>query len=219
MGFMKRLGIIAAGHSTKEGADWLFDYFIYPLVTAGCLVLAGYLFGADKATTIGPLLSIAVMIPVTGLINYGYLRVYDNVRLDAFGAEFLKRLRHIKLHGLVGTIVNPLIWLLDWTLVLLIACFEDSFLATVYARKGVETYNGLNRRDWIIFLVTTVISNVFWVYLVTAVYMYSMKLASFVYERTPEPLRQVIDSVSHFLATVLESIADQIGNFIGSIPL
>lgn len=215
MGFVKRLGIIAAGHATKEGADSLFDYIIYPAVTAGCLILISNLMSADEAIIWGPILSISIMIPITGIINYGYLKVYDNVKLDAFGAELLKNIRHVRARGLLGFVVNPFVWLLDWTLVLLIACFEDSFVATVYARKGIEQFNGLSRRDWIIFVVTTVISNVFWVYLVSYVYVFSVAAWQYLYDRLPPSFQDAVDMTVAWISGAAAQLLELIMRVVG----
>lgn len=217
MGLIKRLGIIAAGHTAKEGADWLFDYLIYPAVTAASMVIIGYFMSAEEAPIWGPVLAVGIMTPVTGVINYGYLRLYDNVKLDALGAELLKGVRHVKAKGLLGFVVNPLMWLLDWALVLFIAIFEDSFVATIYARKGVELYNGLSLRDWVIFVVTTIISNVAWVGLVSSVYLLS--LVSFGYDRIPEPLRSILESVLKFFGHIVEFVLGMAEQFMNNLPL
>lgn len=215
MGLVQRLGIIAAGHATKEGADSLFDYFIYPAVTAGCVLLVSFLCGSENALLWGSALSICIMVPITGIINYAYLKVYDRVGVDALGAELLKRIRHIRARGLLGLVVNPIIWLIDWTLVLLIACFEDSFVATVYARKGVEQYNGLSKRDWVIFVLTTVISNVFWVFLASTAYVLLSMAWSYVYDRIPEPYQGYVDSVVEMVSSLAGSLGSLIAELLG----
>jgi hypothetical protein len=36
----------------------------------------------------------------------------------------------------------------------------DPFITTVYLRKG--TYNGMNRRDWTVFMGSLIVSNSYW---------------------------------------------------------
>ena len=38
----------------------------------------------------------------------------------------------------------------------------DPFIATVYMRKGISKYNGLSKRNWMIFIMSLIIGNGIW---------------------------------------------------------
>jgi hypothetical protein len=55
----------------------------------------------------------------------------------------------------------PAFFILSW--------IEDAIVVTLYLRHGVNQFNGLSRRDWMIFWASTVVSNLFWILSVVSV--------------------------------------------------
>lgn len=96
-------------------------------------------------------------------LNLAVIRSYDWTRRDWLLLETLKELRHKERDsGAGGTVA----WLLrrgDVPAFFILSWIEDAIVVTLYLRHGINEFNGLSRRDWMIFWASTVVSNLFWI--------------------------------------------------------
>jgi hypothetical protein len=44
-----------------------------------------------------------------------------------------------------------------------VLCLDDPVTVTLYFREGSYQFNGLNSRDWRVFLAATLVSNMYWI--------------------------------------------------------
>jgi hypothetical protein len=90
------------------------------------------------------------------------LKLYDWLKRDWFGIEFVKGLRFYDGRSRLRRI---LAWLLNRSDVLAFVVLSiryDPFITTAYFRRG--QYNGLARRDWWVFLGSGLVSNIAWTF-------------------------------------------------------
>jgi len=79
------------------------------------------------------------------------------------GIEALKELREDAASGgRVRAVINRIIRLGDVPAFIALSLFGDPFMTTLYLRKGTVMYNGLGRRDWLIFSASILLSNAYW---------------------------------------------------------
>lgn len=138
------LATFGVGVALKKGLDSGFDYVVYP----AALLVLGYGWGGLVMT----LLSVAV--------NVVFIRAYDWARCDFLLIERLKRMQVVGT-GAGSPVVRALrvrktlaFFVLSWV--------EDPAVVTLYLRTGSHRFDGLSRADWMIFLASTVVSNLMW---------------------------------------------------------
>jgi hypothetical protein len=133
-----------AGITTFKLIDGGFDYLLYPFVI--------YSFGALKGGL--------VMMALSILICLTYIWIYDRLKRDWLGIEWVKELRSYEGKSRVGLCLR---WLLRRSEVLAFVALSirfDPFITTTYLRRS--SYDGLTRRDWTIFFGSAVVSNGAW---------------------------------------------------------
>lgn len=143
----ERLATFGTGVAIKKSLDYGFDYGLYPLA----LLWLGYLWGG------------IVMTVASVVLNLAVIRAYDWSKRDWLLLETLKELvAKSEGHGPGGFVAFvlrkgdvPAFFILSW--------IEDPIVVTLYLRKGANRFNGLARRDWMIFWASTMVSNVFWI--------------------------------------------------------
>ncbi len=144
VGWRWRVGQWLVGVLTFKAFDWAFDYALYPFVVFKLGLAVGGV----------------VMAALSLLDCLLLLRLYDWLKRDWLGLEWLKALR-----GYAG----PSRWrrALGWALnrgnavaFVALSLRFDPFITTAYLRRG--SYNGLAPRDWQIFLGSVVLSNAAW---------------------------------------------------------
>ena len=140
----KRMAELAVGFLAWNAQDYAFDYVLYPLAIwrlglwRGGLLMSGL-------SLVACLLS---------------LRLYDYLGRDWLGIEFVKNQRQYEGPSRWR---RRLGWLLsrgDGVAFIVLTFKNDPFITTAYLRH--ESYGGMTRRDWRIFLASWVLSNVFW---------------------------------------------------------
>jgi hypothetical protein len=141
-----RLATFATGLLLKKGLDYVFDYAVYP----AALLLFGYAWGS------------VAMICVSAVGNLLLIRAYDWSQRDFLLIESLKAIKE----GSDGTIwrrrLGRLLRTSDGMAFLVLSWLEDALVVTLYLRRGSHLYNGFTRRDWCIFVASTVTSNLLW---------------------------------------------------------
>lgn len=137
----------------KKSIDYGFDYALYPFA----LIYLGYFWGG------------VVMTIASVFLNLAVIRAYDWSKRDWLMLETLKELKHKSddqgVSGYVGWVLRkgdvPAFFILSW--------IDDPITVTLYLRHGANQFNGMSRRDWIIFGAATVVSNLFWILSVVSV--------------------------------------------------
>jgi hypothetical protein len=153
--WQQRIGTAAIGHTGKLIESVVFDHLIYGAVVAYAILHYGEVYGS--------VVSFVMMAPISAVVCYAYLRLYDWAGVDLFGFEAVKALREGLDHeGLVTRLMQRVIQWGDVPAFLVLTTVypgADPFMATVYLRKGAS---GMSRRDWTIFWLAVVISNGYW---------------------------------------------------------
>ena len=143
----RRLFELSSGFCTWKATDYAFDYLLYPFV----IWKLGPLYG-------GLLMSVLSLAACLML-----LAVYDKLRRDWLGIEFLKQQREYQ-----GTsrYRRVLAWMLnrgDGLAFIALSLKHDPFITTAYLRKNA--FGGMTRHDWAIFLGSWLVANGTWLFL------------------------------------------------------
>jgi len=133
-----------AGVLTFKTFDYAFDYALYPFVIYRLGLVTGGI----------------VMAALSLLDCLLLLQLYDWLKRDWLGIEWLKGLRH---YAGPARWRRALAWLLgrgDVAAFFALSLRFDPFVTTAYLRRG--QFNGLSARDWQIFLASVIVSNAAW---------------------------------------------------------
>lgn len=136
---------MGTGFLTLKAMDYAFDYVAYPFA----IWKLGALYGG------------LLMSGLSLLICLLLLRVYDLLERDWLGIEFIKNQRHYAGPSYWRGLVTRIISRADWFAFAILSLRYDPFITTAYLRHGA--YNGMNRRDWIIFMGSWFVSNGVWI--------------------------------------------------------
>jgi hypothetical protein len=161
----KKIATVAVGHSFNQIFDWLFNYPLYMFAVESLGLGMGYVV-------------MAIISFFTCLI---FIRFYDWLKIDWLGIEVAKEvsefgpiwIKNLKVESKIGFILwwpfSKIILLMLWAInkggivaFLALSIYTDPFITTVYMRKGWSEYNGLSKKDWMIFLASTAVSNAYW---------------------------------------------------------
>src|SRR4030043_1509693 len=125
-------------------SNTLFDYLLYPFVI--------YKFDIIKGGLIMTFLSFIACLLI--------MKFYDYSKRDWLGIEAIKSLKDYDGSKKIGKLTawimkksNPLVFLF-------LSIKYDPFITTVYLRLG--KFNGMTNRDWIIFMGSLLLANVYW---------------------------------------------------------
>jgi hypothetical protein len=143
----EKLATFGAGVAIKKLLDYGFDYVLYPVA----LIYFEYFWG-------GVLMTIASVF-----LNLAVIRAYDWSKRDWLMLETLKELKNKSEDQGVGGFVAWVLRKGDVPAFFILSWIEDAIVVTLYLRHGVNQFNGLSRRDWIVFSASTVVSNLFWI--------------------------------------------------------
>ncbi len=142
---LRRTGELASGLLVWNVTDYVFDYALYPFVV----------------WKLGPVGGGGIMALASLVFCLVLLRIYDGLRRDWLGIEFVKGLRHYEGRSRWR---RWLAWLLargDGVAFVVLSAKYDPFITTAYMRHGAFTK--MNRRDWAIFLGSWLLSNLIWI--------------------------------------------------------
>jgi len=142
----EKIGILGIGHAANALMVYGFDYLLYPYIVIKCGMVRGGVIMAFLAF---------VSCWLTMLF-------YDATKKDWLGIEMLKEAKTYKGTSKIRRWVANIINRSEILTIILLSIQFDAFVATAYMRRGVGKFNGMGKRDWIIFLTSWVISNVYW---------------------------------------------------------
>lgn len=146
----KRFAILAIGFLGNKAMAWVVNYGIDPYLVVNFGLING---------------GIAVMV-FSFIICLASIVFYDWAKQDWLGIELVKKIKEYEGKRYVG---RAIAWLLkkgDLVALIGLSILTDPFITTVYLRRGANQYNGMGRREWKIFLLSTVISNIYWVLII-----------------------------------------------------
>ena len=147
-GYSQRLQTLALGHSGNAFIAYGFDYGVYGFTIA----------------TLGPLRGGLLMVVVSFLLDLALIRFYDRSRTDWLGIETLKDLRENAGETRLQKLVHWLLKKGDSVALVLLSFKLDPFAVMLYLRHGAYQFNGMNRRDWSVFIASTLIGNLYWIF-------------------------------------------------------
>ena len=150
----KRLSTFGIGFSIKKLLDYGFDYGLYPIALLSFGTFAG-----------GVLMTIASI----GL-NIAVIRAYDWAKKDFLLLETFKEMKQQDAKGLVARQISKALRAGDAPAFFVLSWIEDPIVTTLYLRRGAHQYDGLSRRDWVIFFSSTVVSNLMWIFSLVSVF-------------------------------------------------
>lgn len=136
---------ITTGITANQILTILFDYMLYPSII--------YYFGI--------LIGGAVMTTLSFLICLLILRLYDWSKRDWLGIETIKEMRHYHGQSRALLFLSKLLNKSDLIAFFILSINFDPFIVTVYLRKG--KFNGLSKHDWLIFISSLLVSNLYWI--------------------------------------------------------
>ena len=97
-------------------------------------------------------------------VDLGTLKFYDWFKKDWLALETLKDLQNRK--NFWGKLFNFVHDKNVFVTVIVLSLTSNAFIVTAYMRKGSFQYNGLTKRDWNIFLASSLLTNLYWVFLI-----------------------------------------------------
>ena len=142
----KRLAELTVGFISAYCLSLSFDYLLYPFVI--------YRLGILNGGLLMTFLSFNVCI--------GLMKFYDWSKRDWLGIETIKNLK-----GYAGTtkLGRFVAWILkkgDSAAFLFLSIKHNPFVTTAYLRQG--KFSGMNKRDWVIFILSSLVSNAYWTF-------------------------------------------------------
>lgn len=140
-----RLKLWSIGISSYYIFTWVYDY----LIITALLLYFGNLKGG------------CVALVVSMLIDFLTLKFYDWLKKDWLALETIKELNNKK--GFVGRLFMFVHNKGSVLTVFILSLFLNAFVITTYMRNGAYEYNGLTKRDWIIFTSSSIIGNGYWI--------------------------------------------------------
>jgi len=140
----RRIAELAVGFTVNKLQEYLFDFLLYPFVIFKLGLLCGGII-MSVLSFIGCLL---------------FLRFYDWSKRDWLGIEAVKSLKD---YSGTSRLRRFMAWLLcrgDYIACVTLSVKFDPFITTAYLRRGA--FNGMNRRDWRIFVLSWFVGNAYW---------------------------------------------------------
>lgn len=135
---------LTIGFTATQVVGYLFDYALYPFVI--------YSFGLLVGGLVMILLSFAACLLTVWF--------YDWSKRDWLGIEAIKSLRGYEGELKCGRLAGWMLRKSDPVIFLFLSLNYDPFITMAYLRHGA--FNGMSRRDWRIFLGSTLVANVYW---------------------------------------------------------
>ncbi len=146
--FTDRIKLWLTGIGSYYALTWLYDY----VVVSFLLIYFGLLKG------------IIIVVILSMVIDFATLKFYDWLKKDWLALETLKDLEHK--NNFFGRLLNFVHNKSTFVTVIVLSLTSNAFVVTAYMRKGASLYNGLARRDWIIFISSSLLINLYWVFII-----------------------------------------------------
>lgn len=145
---LARLELWIAGIGSYYVFTWLYDY----VVVSFFLIYLGLFKGAIVITILSILVDLATM------------KFYDWFKKDWLALETIKDFDNKP--GILGKLFNFVRGKGIVLTVIILSMTSNAFVVTAYLRKDKIKYNGMKSRDWVIFLTSSLLINIAWVFVV-----------------------------------------------------
>jgi len=109
----------------------------------------------------------AMMMALSFVLDLVTLRLYDRFKRDVFGIEELKRLRESEATTRTGRLLRWALRQNDFVVFIVLTLMTNQFVVTAWLRRGSGQFNGMLRRDWVIFLSSVALGNLYWIAVVS----------------------------------------------------
>lgn len=146
--YATRLRLWITGISSYYVFTYLYDYFAVSFL----LIYFGFIKG------------IIIVMILSVVIDLSTLKFYDWFRKDWLALETLKDLQYKK--NFWGKLFSFVHNKSTFITVVVLSLTSNAFIVTAYMRKGAFQYNGLTKRDWNIFFASSLLTNLYWVFLI-----------------------------------------------------
>ena len=146
--WIKNIKLWGAGISSYYFITWIYDY----IVVSFLLIYLGLIKGT------------IVVIILSMLVDLGTMKFYDWLKKDWLALESIKDLENQK--GFIGKLFNFVRGKGVMLTIIVLSLTSNAFVVTAYLRKGISEYNGMGFRDWVIFISSSLLINLYWVFVV-----------------------------------------------------
>jgi len=144
LSYRGRAAELAMGHTVNEATCFAFDYMLYPAVI--------YRYGPLKGGIVMMFLSLIACLLT--------LWFYDWAKRDWLGIEAVKDLKNYQGEKNIGRYTAWFLKKSNPVIFLFLTFVHDPFVTAAYFRKS--KFNGMNRRDWLIFYGSLILCNGYW---------------------------------------------------------
>jgi hypothetical protein len=139
-----RGGELSIGLTAKYLSDRAFDYLLYPFVIFKLGILKGGV----------------VMTFLAFLANMLIMTFYDWSKRDWLGIEAIKELKTYNGNKMTRRFTAWILRRSDPVIFMFLTLRYDAFTTTAYLRYG--KFNGMNPRDWTVFMGSLLLGNAYW---------------------------------------------------------
>jgi hypothetical protein len=146
----ERIATLGLGHIGNLLMGKVIDWVVDPIVA---FLLFSCIGGVKGFIITWMTLSI-----ISFFACYATLKFYDWSKTDWLGIEAIKTLKELEGNSFKRMIAK-IIQQGDVFALIVLSVLFDPFIVVAYMRHGVNKFNGLNKRDWKIFLTSIMLSN------------------------------------------------------------
>lgn len=144
------LSTLFIGHVANFFMTEGFDFIIYPMVIA--------YFGLVKGA--------AIMWVLSFLLCYGTILFYNWSKTDWLGIEMVKETLDVEHSSLFVRLLAKANHYGKWAVLIFLSITTDPFICVIYMRRSSHGYHHMNKRDWTVFWLSFIISNLWWTFAV-----------------------------------------------------
>lgn len=145
---IRNLKLWGTGIGSYYFLTWIYDY----IVVSFLLIYLGLIKGT------------IVIIILSMLVDLATMKFYDWFKKDWLALESIKELDHKK--GIVGKLFSFVRGKGAFLTIIVLSLTSNAFVVTAYLRKGTSQYNGMCLRDWIVFISSSLLINIYWIFVV-----------------------------------------------------
>ncbi|MBF0555919.1 MAG: hypothetical protein HQK96_15450 [Nitrospirae bacterium] len=102
------------------------------------------------------------MTVLAGIACYLLIIFYDWSKKDWLGIETVKGLQKYEGNSKIRRFASYVLKRSDAVVMLFLSVKYDAFITTAYMRHGSYQFNGMSKRDWKIFFLSLLLSNIYW---------------------------------------------------------
>lgn len=144
----RKFAELSLGLTVSNLITYSFEYFLYPFSI--------YKLGILKGGLVMTFLSFIICILA--------MKFYDWSKRDWIGIEAIKEIKTYKGTKKIWRVTSWVLKKSEPIVFLFLSVKFDPFVTTAYMRHGSHQYNGMNKRDWTIFMSSLIVSNGVWIF-------------------------------------------------------